>query len=244
MRRFAYQQSQSIYDKLETLLAWLKAHAIQGLKVLVDNGHGSDTPGKCSPDARNGLKHSPLYFKEYAWAREMANMMCDVLNALGIDAELLVPEVEDISLTERTRRVNAWCKRLGKDNVLLVSIHVNAAGNGKNWMTARGWSIYTTKGETESDVVADYFCQRAKEVFAPPLKLRLCKDKYLERDHEENFYILHHTACSAVLVENFFQDNKEDVAYLKSDEGKASCLDVMVDGVINYMVNEWANTLQ
>lgn len=243
MRHFAYQ-SDNLYDRLEALLEWLKAHARQGLKVLVDNGHGEETPGKRSPDARRNLTSSPYYLREFAWTREEACMMCDVLMALGIDAELLVPETVDVPLKERARRVNEWCKKLGKDNVLLVSVHINAAGDGKNWMTARGWAIYTTRGETESDVVADYFCQRAKEVFLPTLRLRLYKDKYLERDREENFYILYHTACSAVLVENFFQDNKEDVLYLNSDRGKAECMEVMVDGVINYMVNDWANTLQ
>ena len=32
------------------------------MKVLIDNGHGSNTPGKCSPDGR---------LKEYAYTREI-----------------------------------------------------------------------------------------------------------------------------------------------------------------------------
>ena len=42
----------------------------------------------------------------------------------GLKAELLVPEERDISLSKRYRRVNAWCCRLGKDNVIVISIHV------------------------------------------------------------------------------------------------------------------------
>ena len=55
----------------------------------------------------------------------------------GYDAELLVPE-DDVSLEERVRRVNTACFLLGKANVILVSIHVNAAGNGSKWMNATG----------------------------------------------------------------------------------------------------------
>jgi len=32
--------------------------------------------------------------------------------------------------------VNTWYRQLGKRNVCLVSIHTNAAGNGKQWMNA------------------------------------------------------------------------------------------------------------
>lgn len=36
----------------------------------------------------------------------------------------------------------------------MVSIRANAAGNGSKWMTARGWSCYTSKGDTAADVLA------------------------------------------------------------------------------------------
>ena len=39
-------------------------------------------------------------------------------------------------------------------------------------------------------------------------------------DKESGFYILKHTKCPAVLTENLFQDNKEDVGFLLSEEGK------------------------
>ena len=203
--------------------------------ILFDNGHGEETKGKCSPDALKGLKESPLYFREYAWTREIAAACCDVMQARGFDARLLVPETRDIPLSERCRRVNALCSKYGMDNVLLVSIHNNAAGSGSRWMTARGWGIYTTKGVTETDILADFIALEAKKEFKYPLKLRLGIDKYLERDREENFYILVNSHCPAVLVEHFFQDNKEDVLYLKSDEGKGSCIHVLTQGVENYI---------
>ena len=50
-------------------------------------------------------------------------------------------------------------------------------------------------------------------------------------DWEENFYILRHSLCPAVLVEQFFMDNKKALAYLNSDEGKRNLIDVIVGGI-------------
>ena len=194
-------------------------------KVLFDPGHGCDCSGKCSP----------YYFREYEWCREIAAGCVSSLLSVGIDAEMLVTEERDIPLAERTRRANEWCNRFGKSNVLLVSVHNNAAGDQGRWMTARGWAAYTTKGMTESDKLAEEIIQVAESEFKAPLKVRKYIDKYFQKDYEENFYILRNTLCPAVLIENFFQDNREDVLYLKSDTGKGSCIHVMTVGVENYI---------
>ena len=107
------------------------------MKILIDNGHGIDTKGKRSPDGR---------LLEYAQNRLLAGRIVSTLQARGLDASRLVPEETDISLPERCRRVNEWCRQLGKDNVFLISIHCNAAGRGDRWLTARGWCAYTTPG--------------------------------------------------------------------------------------------------
>lgn len=93
------------------------------MKILIDNGHGLMTAGKRSPD---GLFREPFY------NREIARRVVSDLQDRGYDAELLVPEDDDISLVERVRRVNVACFLLGKQNVILVSIHLNAVGNGRN----------------------------------------------------------------------------------------------------------------
>ena len=207
------------------------------MKILIDNGHGMETPGKRSPDASLGLSGSPYCYYEWKWTREVARGIVSVLLFEGYDAELLVPEDNDISLQERVRRVNAWCKKLGKDNVLLVSIHSNASGHGREWMKARGWTIYTTKGITKSDYLAEEIYKVAVDEFKAPLKVRSKGPEPLEHDNEENFYIIYHSWCPACLIENFFHDNKEDVAYLKSDLGHGQCIHVAVQGIENYIAS-------
>jgi N-acetylmuramoyl-L-alanine amidase len=39
----------------------------------------------------------------------------------------------------------------------------------------------------------------------------------------------------AVLVENFFQDNKQDVQYLLSEEGRKDVIDIHVYGIEKYI---------
>lgn len=203
--------------------------------ILIDNGHGKETAGKRSPDAVKKMYFSPLYFREYEWTRRCAQGIVDVLQSMGYTAFLLVKEEEDVPLRERVNRVNAYCRRYGKDNVLVVSVHNNAAGSGASWMTARGWSCYTTQGLTVSDHLAACLYDAAERTFNPPLRIRRYSPDELGEDFEENFYILQHTYCAAVLTENFFQDNKEDVAYLKSDAGLGACIDVHVQGIIDYI---------
>ena len=82
------------------------------MTILIDNGHGSDTPGKRSPD---GL------FREYSYTREIARRVVLELSDCGYDARLLVPEIVDIPLMDRCRRANAICDEVGTTNVNLYA---------------------------------------------------------------------------------------------------------------------------
>lgn len=192
------------------------------MKILIDNGHGIDTLGKRSPDG---------VFREYKYTRELSKEIVKRLIELGYDAQLLVPEIEDICLKERVKRVNTICKEIGTNNVILISIHNNAAGNG-DWMKARGWSCYTSEGQTESDIIATFLYTTAEECF-PGHKIRK-EWSDGDVDWEAGFYILRKTLCPAVLTENFFMDNKEDYEYLLSDEGREAIITCHVKGIIDY----------
>ena len=192
------------------------------MKILIDNGHGENTPGKRSPDGT---------FREYAYTREIADEVVRELAKRGYVAERIVKENLDVPLAERARRVNEICARYGANNVLLVSIHCNAAGNGE-WMNARGWSAYTTKGKTKADELANRMYDAA--CFITGQKIRRDYSDG-DPDWEENFYILSKTKCPAVLTENFFMDNKEDIAYLTSMEGKQNIVNTHVEGIIQYI---------
>lgn len=196
------------------------------MKILIDNGHGQNTAGKRSPDGR---------LLEYKYTREIATEVVSILRRRGYDADLLVPELYDVALLERVHRVNVKCQTYGKKHVIVVSIHCNAAGNGKNWMNARGWECWTSEGLTDSDKLADCLFDAADRIFGQDHKIRRYKEKLTEQDKEKNFTILKSTLCPAVLTENFFQDNKEDVAFLLSEAGREAVVRCHVEGIINYV---------
>ena len=193
-------------------------------KILIDPGHGSDTPGKRSPDGR---------FLEYKFNREIARRIVLDLQDRGYDAELLVPEETDIPLKERASRVNSHCATLGKENVIFVSIHANAAGNGSKWLNATGWSVYTSKGCTESDNLATCLAEAAIK----NLSGRKIRSDWSDGDidFEESFYLLNRTLCAACLTENGFMDSRESLAYISSRAGKEAITNLHVEGIIEYL---------
>lgn len=194
------------------------------MKILIDNGHGANTQGKRSPDGR---------LIEALYTREIAVRVEHELCKRGYETLRIVREEVDVPLSERCRRVNDICSELGKSNVLLVSIHCNAAGSGAQWMQARGWEAWTSIGQTKADRLADCLYASA-ERFLPGMKIR----KELsdgDPDKENGFYVLKHTECPAVLTENLFQDNMEDVAFLLSEEGKQAITSLHVEGIIKFI---------
>jgi N-acetylmuramoyl-L-alanine amidase len=191
------------------------------MKILIDNGHGVDTAGKCSPD-------KTLY--EYKWAREIANRLVAVLKAKGYDAERIVTEETDVPLRTRCQRVNAICQKVGAKNCLLISVHINAAGNG-TWNTATGWSGWVApSASANSKKLAQCLYTEAE---ARNLKgnRSVPSCKYWVG----NFAVVRDTNCPAVLTENLFQDNQQEVKYLLSETGKQTIVDLHVNGIINYI---------
>ena len=212
--------------------------------ILIDNGHGSNTEqnGKYSPLLKGSGLDIPSEFtnngrfREWKYNRVIANQVVDTLVGMGYDARLVTPEDKDISLSERIRRINTICNKEGAGNVLLISVHSNAVGNGTQWMNAYGWEAYTTRGETKSDVLAEYLYKRADI----NIKGRKIREDWTDgdRDKEADFYIIKKAKCPAVLTENFFYDNKDDLLYLTSDEGVHGVVRLHVEGIIDYIKNK------
>lgn len=191
------------------------------MKVLIDNGHGENTPGKRSPDGR---------LKEWSYTREVTDMVVAGLRKLGIDAERIVKEDTDVPLSERCRRANAICKETGK-KAILVSIHCNAAGNGSSWMNARGWSVFVSNNASaNSKKLAASLCEVVES-----LNLQVRRPAPKQPYWEQNLAICRDTNFPAILTENFFQDNKEDVKYLLSREGKDAVARIHIEGIVKYL---------
>ncbi len=192
--------------------------------IILDNGHGVNTPGKQSPDKS---------LKEYQYTREIVSGIHESLNKLGYKSHVLVPEETDVSLNIRVKRANQIYKNNNK-KAILISVHCNAAGSDGKWHNASGWSVFVAQNSSKNS--QRLATNLAKTAGKENLKIRL--------QYSDKFYwiqslaICRDTNCPAVLTENLFQDNKEDVKFLLSEEGKQKIVNLHVNGIINYLNNE------
>lgn len=186
------------------------------MKILIDNGHGIDTPGKRSP-----VWNITAQLYEWEFNRAITDRIASALKYHGIDHVLIVPEDLDISLSERVKRINDIAR---KEECLLVSVHANAGGG-------TGWEIFTSPGETMSDKYATEFFNTASHML-PNWRMR--KDtRDGDPDKEANFALLRKTICPAVLTENMFMDNEKDCKFILSESGRDIIADVHVQSILS-----------
>ena len=191
--------------------------------IILGTAHGSNVPGKCSPDRK---------FREYKFSREVIAMLKPRLEASGFTVFVDMPGDEmprpaNTELSLRCRYVNGICAKFGKENCVYVSIHVNAAGSDGNWHDARGFAVYVARScSAASKRLARTFCDLA-------ISRGLRGNRSVPSEHywQANFYVLRNTACPAVLTENLFQDNRDDVEFLSSEKGKEAVTTLHLDAI-------------
>ncbi len=186
------------------------------MRVIIDNGHGRETMGKRSPVWSDG---SQLF--EWEFNRAIAARLAKLLKAKGVKYVLIVPEGWDVSLSERVKRINDYYR--SNPDSFLVSIHANAGGG-------TGWEVFTSKGQTRSDAIAEHFMQSAKK-HLPQFNMRRDFTDG-DSDKEAAFYILKNTHCPAVLTENLFMDTETDCRFIMSDKGRDIIANLHFDAIM------------
>lgn len=190
--------------------------------VILDNGHGYDTPGKRSPVWSDG---SQLF--EYEFNRDIVQRISKLLFNEDIKYHILVPELNDISLTERCRRANVLYDT-NYGNCFLISIHANAGGG-------TGWESHIFTENSKSKDYAIILGKEAEKEFVPEWRIR--KPMPNQYYWLSRFQILRQTRCPAVLTENFFMDNEKDCRFIMSDEGRERIAKMHVEAIkkiVNY----------
>ena len=188
------------------------------LLILLNPGHGNDTPGK-------RWTFNGITFYEWQYNRMVMNLVAKELDTLGIKYRIITTEDNDVSLSTRAIRVNRIAAEYGRSHCLLFSIHSNASANHN----ARGFSLYTSRGKTESDAYAEIGYEQAKISFKDAKLLHDMSDG--DHDFEAGFYMVTKTICPAVLVEAFFYDNQKDFEYLLSEKGKKEIVNWYVETI-------------
>lgn len=191
------------------------------LTVILDAGHGIETPGKRSPIMEDGSQ-----LLEWEFNREVCNIIKFLLEEEGFKCILANDVDEDWGLSARAENINNIYndeKELG-NKCIMISVHGNAMGNG-DWMQGRGWEVYTTRKKTNSDKLAKCFLEVFEDIFP---------DQTLRGHKEADFTVIYKTNCPCVLTENFFFDNKEDCQLMMSMEGKIRIAKLHVEAIKKY----------
>lgn len=204
--------------------------------IVLGTAHRMREPGKESPDKR---------LKECKYSREICDEVAVKLKSYGckvqIDYEPLdlpktmqspsVKQERNNELAMRVNYVNEICRQKDSKNVLYVSIHVNAIGTDCKWHDANGWQVCVSNNASQnSKKLAGYMCDSAKQY---GLKVR--QPSATQKYWPQSLYVLNNTKCPAVLTENLFQDNKKDVDFLLSDEGRHAIARLHVEGILKYI---------
>lgn len=204
--------------------------------IVLGTAHLESTSGKRSPDGR---------LREAVYSREIVEDVETILlgysynvtvdyRGLNEDANMrAVSNTKNQTTREliyRARQVNAICRKFPK-KTLYVSIHVDAMGADGQWHDARGWSVRVSpQASSNSKVLANCLFDAAKKY---GLKTR--QPMQTQKYWEQSLYVLNQTDCPAVLTENLFQDNREDVEYLLSDVGRHQVARIHAEGIIEYL---------
>lgn len=185
---------------------------------ILDFGHGSiDANGVyTTAPAKQHKFPDGLLIQEGVINRSIGKYVIKGLEFSGVEYAVVSDEIIDTPLDIRVQRADA-IYALDK-RCIYVAIHSNAGGGS-------GLEIFTSKGQNKSDKVANIFCEVYKKHF-PEYPFRSDKADG-DADKEADFYVLRKTDCPALLIENFFFDNRHEAELLLSEEGQrqiASCI--------------------
>ncbi|KQL53079.1 cell wall hydrolase [Heyndrickxia shackletonii] len=175
------------------------------MKIMLDAGHGPNTPGKRSPDN----------FKEFEFNSKVADFAKELLNEYkDVTVYFDHSKKEDVPLKERTDKAN----KLRVD--CYVSIHANAYGT--TWNDAEGIEtyVYVTKPKEAMEL--------AKKVQKNLVIRTGLSDRGVKT---ADFHVLRETTMTAILCECGFYTNKKEVALLKSKIYQKTCAEAIVKGI-------------
>lgn len=178
------------------------------MKIVIDAGHGPETPGKRSPDGS---------LREYQFNSAVAQYVADAFlhKYEGVEVLMTHDDSRDVPLKERTDKANAWKADL------FVSIHANASGDG--WSAAQGIETYVhTSWPKEAVALANAVQRRLIRLTGRP-------DRGVK---SADFHVLRETRMTAILIECGFMTNKDECALLKSDDYRRKCAEAIVAGIV------------
>jgi len=185
---------------------------------LLDAGHGGVTPGGVyvtdpnfdpaipGPGRKCYAHPDGTYVLEGQFNRLVRDEIIQLLvRSQGMRWKIINHGHEDMPLINRTAYANRLQSQHG--DCVYLSIHGNAH-TVEN--VGKGFEVYTSKGETESDKIADVWLDEMGLKFP---------GKVDRGEKDRNFWVLRNTSCPSILTESFFMNTLEDAKIMSSIEG-------------------------
>ena len=197
------------------------------LLVILDAGHGGLNPnsGEYTTPGKRMVKDD-VEFYEGVNNRDNVNRIKEALEALDIECVEVAHEWRDTPLSNRVRQANELAR--GREAVYL-SIHSDAAGNGREWHSAKGFSAFIYNSTRSKKT------KRLGQLMQQEL---VCNLGGLSRDRKlrkADFKVLRETSMPACLIEGGFHTNESEVKLMVTEEWKEAFTKAVVDAVLIYI---------
>lgn len=179
------------------------------IALIYDVAHGKDVSGKRSPDGK---------FREYKWSRDICREVFKSLVLGDYFFDVYCPyldEENEPGISVRRKYYEELASNY--ERTIMLSLHVDAYGNGSRWYNnITGFSFWTSKGETPADKIATFIGESFYVKYLRDEKFRFAywlteKEKNPDLDWEANFGVINTTKYDGVLIEHNFQTNYNDV---------------------------------
>jgi N-acetylmuramoyl-L-alanine amidase len=231
----AFLQMQESYKKLRESFLYQNHKAKSNWCIGVSAGHGGFLKGEYLTKGKQfhheGKElHYGGYFYEGVWNRIIADKLCARLKEEQMVYKKFYHEYEDWSLEKKSNMVNHHHVNVQK--VLLFELH----SNGSSHHNAEGFSVYTSPGQTDSDVLATKIWEEMEKI-SNKFGFKMRKQSYKDGDvdYEEKFWMCVKTACPTILLECLFFDYLKDVEILMNEHFQNAYVEALL------LVAMWAD---
>ena len=191
------------------------------MKINIDAGHGSNTPGKRTPDG----------YAEHWFNVDVAVKLAEAFDRCGIEYtktgwnDSNAKDDVDVSLTKRQKQI----KDSGCD--LSISIHYNAYGDGKSYNNAQGLDVFVSD---KNDCIGDSI-NFANKVHAELVKGTKQNDRGVKRKALSMVNCKLMGTKAAILCELGFMTNEFEAKLMQNPDFILECAEEICRGTCNYI---------
>lgn len=198
--------------------------------VILDAGHGINTPGKRTPKFKYGTNDILTYILEYEINIAYVLELQKILSVYSIETALTSNELTDKSLANRMKSVRQIVNDNKSAEAIFVSIHANAFGNGVVFTNPNGIEFLYSPKMLDNQILANQICDKFNGRFLDDRSAY--KNRGLKK--RTDLYVLNNSPVASCLVEVGFMTNKQELDLLLDAEYRNTmCLNI-ANGILQY----------